>query len=33
MDGKLTLETEFVILGRALLLEIGVHWEAKKTLK
>ena len=33
MDDKLTLETELVVLGRALSLETGVHWDAKKALK
>ena len=33
MDDKLTLETEFVVLGRPLSLEIGVYWDAKKSLK
>ena len=33
MDDKLTLETEFDELGKALSLEIGVHWDAKKSLK
>ena len=30
---KLTLETEFVVLGRTLSLKTGVHWDAKKALK
>ena len=29
IDDKLTLETEFAVLGRALSLETGVHWDAK----
>ena len=33
MDDKLTLETELVVLGRALSLETAVHWDAKKALK
>ena len=33
MDDKLTLETEFDELDKALSLEIGVHWDAKKSLK
>ena len=32
MDDKLTLETEFV-LGGALSLQTGVHWDVKKALK
>ena len=32
MDDKLTLETEFVVLGRALSLETGVHWDERKAL-
>ena len=32
MDDKLTLETEFV-LGRALSLQTGVHWDPTKALK
>ena len=33
MDDKLTLETEFDVLGRALSLEIGVHWDAKNSVE
>ena len=33
MDDKLTLETEFDVLGRALSFEIGVHWDAKNSVK
>ena len=33
MDDKLTLETELLVLGRALSLETGVHWDTKKALK
>ena len=33
MDDKQTLETEFDVLGRALSLEIGVHWDAKNFFK
>ena len=33
MDDKLTLETELLVLGRALSLETGVHWDTKKVLK
>ena len=33
MYDKLTLETELVVLGRALSLETGVHWDEKKALK
>ena len=33
MDDKLTLETELVVLGRALSLETAVYWDAKKALK
>ena len=33
MDDKLTSETEFDVWGRALPLETGVHWDAKKALQ
>ena len=33
MDNKLTLKTEFVVLGMTLSLEIGAHWNVKKSLK
>ena len=32
-DDKLTLESELFVLGRALSLETGVHWDANKALK
>ena len=33
MDDKLTSETEFVVLGRALSVETEAHWDAKKVWK